>query len=110
MSQPVCINNTYTAAFKHLNPFHKHLTVVNSSVSTWQPTVDASLPLSFLQTPQKHTTACYSSLVQTSSEAAIFRPSSLGMNEIKMNHACSMPPPGLQVQEDLASPVVQITQ
>jgi hypothetical protein len=78
--------------------------VPNSSVHTWQPIVDGSLPRLFLQTPEKKAqlhVAC--PWCKSSSEAVIFTPCPLDTGGLQVNHTRNMSPPDLELQHDQAS-------
>jgi hypothetical protein len=81
--------------------------VANSSVHTWQPIVDGSLPLSFLQTPKITLlyVACpwYKSIVQQPSLRH-------GTNGLHLNHTRSMSPYDPELQHGQASAVLPIIQ
>jgi hypothetical protein len=99
--------------FSHFYTFqstHIHFVVVNNSVHTRQPINRIFLPISLLQTAKKRTTVHSSSLVQTSSTAAISMPHSFGTKELQLNHTYNMEPSDLQLQHDQTTAVFPIVQ
>lgn len=86
----MCWYGCNVSAFKHFDPHRRHFIVANSCVHTWQPIVDGYLPHSFLQTPKNCTIACFLTLVKTSSVTTAFKPFSLVINGLQLNHTYSM--------------------
>jgi hypothetical protein len=68
------------------------------------------VPVSFLETRTKNSTACCLPLVQTSSEAVIFTPGSPDIKGLQLNHTRSMSHSDLDIQFDQASVVLSVLQ